>query len=159
MNTGKYHVGNLLPALRLFVNTRERALAVGLTDNGGAIHSIERILDILCQRVAYPHLRHINDLKHDPAAEISIAAADARGRGERLRIEHVMPQRAFALEVIGLINSGADDDAVVAHIKARYRLVVITEAEARALDRKNRSRIAVDRISDAGIALCKPSAG
>ncbi|CAO3439506.1 hypothetical protein [Azospirillum argentinense] len=40
-----------------------------------------------------------------------------------------------------------------------YSDPVITKAEARALDRKNRSRIAEDRISDAGIALCEPTAG
>lgn len=154
--TGRYNVSNLMPALRLFVEARNRAVASGFTDNGGAIHSIERILDILCQRVVYPHLRHIKRIKTDPAAEISVEAARARERGERLHIEHVMPQRAFALQVIGMIDDGASDGDLLEHIKMHYRLVVLTEAEARALDRKNRSRIAADRIKDAGIVLWTP---
>lgn len=154
--TGKYSVSNLLPALRLFVEARNQAIAAGFTDNGGAIHSVERILDILCQRVMYPHLRHINALKIDPAAEISVEAVRARERGERLHIEHVMPQRAFALHVIGLVGGGATDDDILDHIRRRYRLVVLTEAEARALDRKNRSRISADRIQEAGIVLHIP---
>ena len=33
---------------------RNEMLADGFTDNGGAIHSASRILDILCHRVCYP---------------------------------------------------------------------------------------------------------
>ncbi|CAO3439500.1 hypothetical protein [Azospirillum argentinense] len=36
-----------------------------------------------------------------------------------------MPLRAFSLEVIALIRAGASDEEVLAHIKARYRLVVM----------------------------------
>ena len=63
---GKYTADNLVPALRLFVEARNRAISAGFTDNGGAIHSVERILDILSFRVRYPHLRHINSLKKMP---------------------------------------------------------------------------------------------
>src|SRR5690554_2514428 len=70
----KYHSKNLMPALRLFVEARNKAVESGFTDNGGAIHSVERILDILSMHICYPHLSHINSLKSDPAAEISVAA-------------------------------------------------------------------------------------
>ncbi|WP_158511133.1 hypothetical protein [Azospirillum thiophilum] len=51
--------------------------------------------------------------------------------------------------MIALIGADISDEEVQAHIGAGYR----------ALDRRNRSRIAEDRISDAGIALCMPSTG
>ena len=78
---GMYHVGNLIPALRLFIEARNEALKLGFTDNGGAIHSVERILDILSQRIVYPTHRHINVYKTDPYVEISIDAHRVRERG------------------------------------------------------------------------------
>lgn len=56
---------------------------------------------------------------------------------------------ALCRSVIALIGADISDEEVQAHIGAGYR----------ALDRRNRSRIAEDRISDAGIALCMPSTG
>jgi hypothetical protein len=53
---------------------RNEMLAAGFTDNGGAIHSAERILDILGQRLKYPGLSHGNALRHYPKAEFSDAA-------------------------------------------------------------------------------------
>lgn len=132
---------------------RAKALEAGFTDNGGAIHSVERILDILGQRLCYPHLRHSNALKRAEEAEISQAAYEARQRGEPVRIEHVMPQRAFAQEVIRRIGEGASDEAITAYICGTYRLVLLTEAETTALSRLNRSRMTSDRIADAGIKL------
>ncbi|MGK7295607.1 MAG: hypothetical protein ACNS61_07270, partial [Candidatus Wenzhouxiangella sp. M2_3B_020] len=120
----KYHAENLLPALRLFIEARNKAVESGFTDNGGAIHSVERILDILSLYVCFPHLTHINSLKSDPAAEISAAAQEARQRGEPLFIEHVLPQRAYARKVIELVNSGARDKEVLSFIRENYRLVV-----------------------------------
>jgi hypothetical protein len=104
--TRKYRADNLLPVLRIFVEARNAALAAGFTDNGGAIHSIERILDILGMHVRYPHLTHINNLKTDPRAEISVAAHEARLRGEAVNIEHVLPQRAFAVVITGMVTRG-----------------------------------------------------
>ena len=150
---GKYHADNLLPALRLFIQARNKALEGGFTDNGGAIHSVERILDILSMHVRYPHLTHINNLKTDSAAEISVAAYSARKRGEPLLIEHVLPQRAYARQVIKLIDGGASDDEVLRFIKENYRLVLLTKEETSKLNRLNRSHITEDRIADAGIQL------
>jgi hypothetical protein len=149
----KYHIGNLLPALRLFIGARNKALEGGFTDNGGAIHSVERILDILSLHICFPHLTHINGLKTHPEAEISEAAFQSRLRGEPLYIEHVLPQRAYARKVIDLINAGTSDDELTAYIKAHYRLVLLTLDEAKQINRLNRSRITDDRIADAGIRM------
>ena len=51
--SGKYTPETLLPALRLFIEARNKANAAGFPDNGGAIHSVERIIDVLCIRVKY----------------------------------------------------------------------------------------------------------
>lgn len=152
----KYHAENLLPALRLFIEARNKAVESGFTDNGGAIHSVERILDILSMHVCYPHLTHINSLKTDPAAEISAAAQEARQSGEPLFIEHVLPQRAYARQVIALVNDGGSDENLLAFIRENYRLVVLTANETMKINRLNRSKITADRIADAGIALHKP---
>jgi hypothetical protein len=125
----------------------------GFTDNGGAIHSVERILDILSLHLRYPHLTHINNLKKDPAAEISEAAYEGRVRREPLYIEHVLPQRAYAQKVIALVNAGATDDEITAFIKGNYRLVLLTRDETERINRLNRSRITDDRIAEAGIRL------
>lgn len=150
---GKYRSTTLLPALRLFIHARNEAINLGFTDNGGAIHSVERILDILCLRVKYPTLSHINNLKQDPTAERSVGAHQAMLLGESVFIEHVMPQREFAREVIGIINAGATDNDVLHHIRERYRLVLLSKDETSLLNRLNRSRITPDRIADAGIVV------
>jgi hypothetical protein len=157
--TGKYTPENLLPVLRHFIAARNAAIDLGFTDNSGAIHSVERILDILCQRLRYPHLRHINTLKSDPDAEISEAAYEARQSGAPLRIEHVMPQRAFARKIIMRVKKGASDDSLIAFINKNYRLVVLTPEEARHLDSINRSKLAKDRLAHAEIKLKRPDKG
>jgi len=149
----KYRPEIMLPALRLFIAARNKAVESGFTDNGGAIHSVERILDMLSVQVCYPHLSHINNLKKHPDAEISVAAYKARQSGEAVFIEHVLPQRAYARRVIDLINRGAENDAVLAFIKRNYRLVLLTKEEVSRLNKQNRSRITTDRIAEAGIEL------
>jgi hypothetical protein len=68
-------------------------------------------------------------------------------------IEHVMPQRAYARQVMNLIDDGATDDEVLRHIKENYRLVLLTKDETSKINRLNRSQITKDRIGDAGIQL------
>ena len=153
---GKYNPAMLLPALRLFIDARNSAIATGFTDNGGAIHSVERILDILCQRVKYPYLRHTNSLKKDLRAECSVEAHHARERGEKVLVEHVMPQRAFAQEVIRLVTSNITDEGIISFIQKNYRLVLLTPQETTALNRVNRSRITPDRLTEAGILIFHP---
>ena len=153
---GKYTPAMLLPALRLFIDARNSAIAAGFTDNGGAIHSVERILDILCQRVKYPYLRHTNSLKKDLRAECSVEAHHARERGEKVLVEHVMPQRAFAQEVIRLVTSHITDEGIISFIQENYRLVLLTPQETTALNRVNRSRITPNRLTEAGILIFHP---
>jgi hypothetical protein len=149
----KYTPESLLPALRLFAEARNQALAAGFTDNGGAIHSAERILDILGMRLCYPHLHHINSIKRDPNAKRSEAAELARRAGETVDIEHVMPQRAFARAVIAEIDRGATDDEIVAYVRGSYRLVLLTPAETKHVNKINRSKLTPDRIKEARITL------
>ena len=150
---GKYNEKNLIPALRLFVEARNKALESGFTDNGGAIHSVERIVDILSLSLCYPHLSHINNLKKSSSAEISLEAQKARQRGDPILIEHVMPQRAYAREIIKVIEAGGSDDDLIAFIKKNYRLVLLTKEETTIINKLNRSKITDDRIADAGIVL------
>jgi len=42
----KYYSGNLIPMFRKAAALRNEMIAAGFTDNGGAIHSAERILNI-----------------------------------------------------------------------------------------------------------------
>jgi hypothetical protein len=60
--------------------TKEERFFLVFTDNGGAIHSVERIFDILIVHLCYWHLSHIDNLKTDQAAEISLQAYQARER-------------------------------------------------------------------------------
>jgi hypothetical protein len=146
----KYQTDNLMPALRIFAKAREQALKGDFTDNAGAIHSVMRIIHLLQLRLCFPHLSHAKDFKAEPL-EISNAAHRARQRGEPTRIEHVLPERAFARQVCNLIRDGATDKKVLDHIARSHRLVIVTPEEAAAIDRSNRTRIAPDRL--AGIAL------
>ena len=50
----KYTATNLIPAFRIAVRARNEMRGVGFTDNGGAIASATRVLDILGMHVCYP---------------------------------------------------------------------------------------------------------
>jgi hypothetical protein len=149
----KYEPQLLLGPLRHFAKARNEALKAGFTDNGGAIHSVERILDILGLRLCYPHVSHSSTLKSLITTECSVKAHEARLRGDTVYIEHVMPLRAYARQIIGLIEAGATDDELRDHIKRSYRLVLLSAEETKAINKANRSRLSSDRIADAGIAL------
>ena len=91
-------------------------LEAGFTDNGGAIHSAERILDILGQRLKYPRLSHVNNLREYPDAEFSVTALAAHERGEQVFIEHVSPTRDFTRQAIRLLDEGASDDELTDYV-------------------------------------------
>jgi hypothetical protein len=40
-------------------------ISAGFTDNGEAIHSAERIMNILALALNYPELTHLNNLKNE----------------------------------------------------------------------------------------------
>ena len=153
----KYVPETLVPMLRKAAVLRNEMVASGFTDNGGAIHSAERILDILGQRLNYPRLMHINNLRDHPDAEFSVAALAAYERGERVFIEHVAPRRDLTRRAIRLLDQGASDEELVDFVRQHYRLVLLTVDETRHLNRNNRSRMTADRLGEAGILVGRRS--
>lgn len=154
VSQGKYTAENMLPALRHFIDARANALSNGIiTDNGGAIHSIERILDILSVRVCYPHISHSNNLKTCPDAHCSVLAHQARLEGGKVEIEHLLPKRSYAKVVCDMVANGATDAELITYIKINFRLVLLTPDERRSLDRVNRSKIVANRLQEAGIKM------
>lgn len=149
----KYSPEVLIPVFRKAAAFRDEMLAAGFTDNGGAIHSAERILNILGQRLKYPGLSHINSFRHHPAAEFSEAAWEVHRAGGAVQIEHVSPLRHLTREAIRLVTNGATDAELVAFILAKYRLTLLTRDEMAALNKVNRSRMTEDRLFEAGIAI------
>lgn len=91
----KYEPAKLIAMFRLAAALRGQMQEVGFTDNGGAIHSAERILNILGLRLCYPGLTHINNLRNHPNAPFSAEALIAHEAGEKVLIEHVSPHRAL----------------------------------------------------------------
>ena len=140
---------------RLAATLRKQMLEAGFPDNGGAIHSAERILNILGLRLCYPGLSHINNLRHHPDAEFSPKARAAQKGGEKVLIEHVKPHRALTRLEIEKIEAGASDAAFTAFIKASFQLALITQEETLHLNKLNRSQIDPDRLKIAGIRLVK----
>jgi len=151
----KYSPENLVPMFRKAASLRNEMIDSGFTDNGGAIHSAERILDILGLRLNSPGLRHSNNLRHHPGAEFSPAALKAHARGERVVIEHVSPHRALTRRAIREIDKGASDQAFTDYVRRHFRLVLLTPEEARHLNRMNRSEMTRDRLGSVGISVGK----
>lgn len=149
----KYEPVKLVAMFRLAAALRKQMLEVGFTDNGGAIHSAERILNILGLRLCYPGLTHINNLRNHPEAPFSQEALIAHGAGEKVLIEHVSPHRSLTRLAIEQIEAGVSDEAFTTFVRANFQLALLTEAETSRLNKLNRSQIAADRLKSAGIAL------
>ncbi|MSO93743.1 MAG: hypothetical protein EXQ86_10135 [Rhodospirillales bacterium] len=139
--------------LRLAANLRNQMLAAGFTDNGGAIHSAERILNILGMFLKYPDLNHINNLRSLEKAKFSVDGLAAHERGEKVLIEHVSPIRDLTRRAIQEIGRGVTDAELESFIRTHYELVLLTPDEAVRLNRLNRSRMEPDRLARAGIHL------
>jgi hypothetical protein len=92
---------------RLAAKLGKEMRAAGFTDNGGAIHSAERILNILGLCLVYPDLSHINNLRKYGKAEFSVKARAAYDRG---LLEQNRPFRDTATpsEIVCLPWSGFD---------------------------------------------------
>ena len=142
---------------RKAASLRNEMIASGFTDNGGAIHSAERILDILGQRLNYPGLNHINNLRNYPDAEFSPAALEAHERGEKVLIEHVSPTRAFTRGAMAEIDKVKGDQEFMDYVKRNYRLVLLTAEETRRLNKMNRSQMTPDRLGQANISIANRS--
>jgi hypothetical protein len=147
---GKYQPRELIKMFRLAAALRNKMIKANFTDNGGAIHSAERILDILGQRLNYPGLNHINQLRHWPGAEFSEKAKIAHRRGLPVLIEHVAPIRALTCKAIETAKSKSDEP-LRRLIKKHYRLVMLTPEETIKLNRLNRSKMDPNRLAKAGI--------
>lgn len=148
----KYHAGNLIPMFRKAAQLRNEMCSEGFSDNGGAIHSAERILDLLGLRLKYRGLSHINKLRLHPDAEFSVkAVAAVRGSGDRIKIEHVSPLRALTRRAIEKIGEGITDGELEQFVRDSYRLVILTTEESACLDRRNRTQLEEDRL--AGIEM------
>ncbi len=149
----KYFPENLIPMFHKAASLRNEMIDSGFTDNGGAIHSAERILDILGLRINYPGLTHINNLRNYPGAEFSFAALEAHERGEKVMIEHVSPLRDFTRSAIDKLRDGVSDQEFIDYVKQHYRLVLLTAKETKRLNRINRSQMTANRLGQAGIEV------
>jgi len=149
----KYEPLKLVEMFRLAAALRAQMIAGGFTDNGGAIHSAERILNILGLRLCYPGLSHINNLRQLPDAPFSEEALIAHKAGQRVLIEHVNPHRALTRSAIAEIEAGATDSQFLEFVRTHFRLALLTEGETTRLNRLNRSKIDADRLAGAGIRL------
>jgi hypothetical protein len=138
---------------RLAAALRKQMLEVGFTDNGGAIHSAERILNILGLRLCYPGLNHINNLRNHPNALFSPQALASHRAGQKVLIEHVSPHRALTRLAIEQVEDGASDEAFSSFVKTHFKLALLTPAETIRLNKINRSKIASDRLQLAGISV------
>lgn len=150
---GIYEPQKLIAMFRLAAALRNQMLEVGFTDNGGAIHSAERILNILGLRLCYPGLSHINNLRNHPSALFSAEALAAYRAGEQVFIEHISPHRALTRLAIEQVVAGASNGDFLAFVQTHFKLALLTRAETDRLNKINRSKIAHDRLQAAGITI------
>ena len=143
----------MIPAFRIAAAARNEMQKVGCPDNGGAIDSAERILEILGMRLNYPGLNLFNHLRHHDRAEFSHAAFEAHRQGQKVEVEHVSPHRDFTRGAIDQAGAGASDEDLITYVRENYQLVLLTAAERKMLDKKNRSRMTATRLADAGIEV------
>jgi hypothetical protein len=161
MRQRKYPPDTLADMFLLAAKLRNEMRAAGFTDNGGAIHSASRIMDLLGRRLNHEQLSHINQLKQHPDAECSEAAHLARQRGEAVLIEHVSPLRALtvaAIEHLDLVSEEGKREALKQFVREHYRLALLTPQETSRLNKFNRSRMSPDRLELAGIKMKPRSA-
>ena len=121
----KYGADHLIKMFRKAAALRNEMIDAGFTDNGGAIHSAERILNILGLALNYPELSHINNLRHRQNAVFSVEALGLHKDGKQVLIEHVSPIRALRRKAIELIDPGKASDADLrTFVQERYHLVL-----------------------------------
>lgn len=138
---------------RKAASLRNEMLEAGFTDNGGAIHSAERILNILGLSLNYPGLGHINNLRHSATAVFSIEALELHKGGHKVFIEHVAPLRNLTQKAIEVIGQKVSDAQFKAFVQEHYRLVLLSPAETQRLNRLNRTKMHPERLKQADIQL------
>jgi hypothetical protein len=147
----KYNPEMLLSMLRLAAELRNKMKDAGFTDNGGAIHSAERILNLLGLAWNYPQLSHINNLRKSADAEFSAKAQELYRNKGKVLIEHVSPLRHFTQNVIDKIGAGESNNQIETYVRENYRLVLLSPEEALQLNKKNRVKMDPARL--AGIKM------
>jgi hypothetical protein len=125
----------------------------GFTDNAGAIHSAERILNILGLRLNYPGIGHINNLRRYQSAVFSKEAWKLHQIRSKVLIEHVSPLRDLTRQAIEKVDRKISDKEFKKFVKRHYKLVLLSPAETVRLNKLNRSTMSPDRLRDAGIQL------
>jgi hypothetical protein len=149
----KYSPDLLIAMFRRAAALRNEMLEAGFTDNGGAIHSAERILNILGLCLNYPELSHINNLRRSQNAIFSIEALELHKGGNKVLIEHVSPIRHFTQMAIDRIGQQVSDAEFKAFVREHYKFVLLSPAETLRLNKINRSKLTPDRLREAGIEL------
>jgi hypothetical protein len=152
-SNGKYQPEQLLEMFRMAAIMRNHMIDAGFTDNGGAIHTASRILDILGSRLNYPDIRHVNSLKNSEFAEFSESAWALNKREEKIFIEHVAPLRALTRAAIRLTDKGCGDEEFICFLKSNYRLALLSPEETQKLNKKNRTKMQENRLQDSGIEV------
>ena len=149
----KYQPELLIAMFRKAAALRNEMLAAGFTDNGGAIHSAERILNILGLVLNYSELSHINNLRHSQKAIFSVEALELHTSGKKVLIEHVSPLRHLTQKAIERIDQQVTDTQFQQFVKEHYKLVLLSPAETLRLNKQNRTKMNPDRLKHAGIQL------
>lgn len=146
----------MLAALRPLAEGRNRANALGLTDNHGAIHAVERVLDILRVHLADYGVSRSDQLKH---ANIkgTAEAFEARARGQRVEVEHVYPRREVAQEVCAMVMRGDTDRKLRNYIIKTSQVVLLTPEQRAMVDAVpgNRSRYMPARLKCVGLKVSR----
>lgn len=151
--TKKYPSELMVAMFRKAAALRNEMLGGGFTDNGGAIHSAERIMNILGMGLNYPGLSHINNLRHSKDAVFSVEAWNLHQAGNKVLIEHVSPLRHLTQMAIEEIGKGVTDDQFKDFVRQHYKLVLLSLSETLRLNKQNRSKVIDDRLSKASIQL------
>lgn len=149
----KYPPELMVAMFRKAAALRNEMLGTGFTDNGGAIHSAERIMNILGMGLNYPGLSHINNLRNLEDAVFSVEAWDLHQAGEKVLIEHVSPLRHLTQMAIEEIGKGVTNDQFKDFVRQHYKLVLLSPSETLRLNKQNRSKVSADRLDNAGIQL------
>lgn len=150
----KYPPDLLIAMFRKAAALRNEMVEAGFTDNGGAIHSAERILNLLGLCLNYPGLSHLNNLRHFKNAIFSVEALKLHQAGDKVLIEHVSPLRHLTQMAIDKIDQQKVSDAQFkVFIKRNYKLVLLSPDETLRLNKQNRSKVSHDRLNKAKIQL------
>ncbi|MGA3263066.1 MAG: hypothetical protein ABSC47_03365 [Terracidiphilus sp.] len=114
------HTDVFIAMFRKAATLRNEMNRAGFTDNAGAIHCAERILNILGLRLNYPGIGHINNLRKYRDAVFSKEAWKLHQSGSKVLIEHVSPLRDLTRKAIEKIDRQASDNEFERFVKRYY---------------------------------------